>query len=432
MRILLLSQFYPPIVGGEERHVYNLAIALSRRGHQVSVATLWYPGAAPLSNEAGIRVHRIRGTLQRLSGLFAESERRHAPPFPDPELVIALRQVIAQEQPEIVHAHNWLLASYLPLKSWAGAPLVTTLHDYGLICAKKNFMHQGRICGGPRLSQCVLCARTHYGAIKGTVTALGNFMSIGLTRRVVDKFIPVSHAVARHTRLAAAGAPFEVIPNFVPDDVGRAPMPIDPCLRELPDDGYILFVGDLMHLKGVDVLLHAYTKLKRAPPLVLIGRRCADTPTELPPNVHMFHLWPHSAVIHAWRRCSFGVAPSVGPEACATVVMEAMAAGKPVIATNIGGMPDLIDHGETGLLVPAGDAHALTKSMQWLLDRPELIAKMGSQGLARVEHLKATSVVSRIERVYEEVLRDKRAASRTPAAIKHSSGGATEERSCGR
>ena len=73
MRILLLSQFYPPIVGGEERHVQNLAAALVRRGHQVSVATLWYPGAPASVLDGKIRVYRIRGTLQRFAAIFAES-----------------------------------------------------------------------------------------------------------------------------------------------------------------------------------------------------------------------------------------------------------------------------------------------------------------------------------------------------------------------
>lgn len=62
MRILLLTQFYPPIVGGEERHVRNLGAALAWRGHQVSAATLWVPGAEAEKRDGEVRVHRIRGT----------------------------------------------------------------------------------------------------------------------------------------------------------------------------------------------------------------------------------------------------------------------------------------------------------------------------------------------------------------------------------
>jgi glycosyltransferase involved in cell wall biosynthesis len=403
MRILLLSQFYPPIVGGEERHVRNLATALTQNGHHVAVATLWYPGAASYEMDGDLGVYHIRGSLQRLSGLFVESERRHAPPFPDPELVAALRRVVLKEKPDVVHAHNWLLASFLPLKAWSGAGLVVTLHDYGLVCAKKNFTRDGKICEGPSLTRCLPCSRAHYGTAKATVTTIANFASGRFARHAVDRFIAVSHAVARHNGLAEHGVAFEVIPNFVPDNVSELSGEIDPCLQSLPEDGYLLFVGDVMHLKGADTMVDAYAGLDRPPPLVLIGRRCPDTPAELPPNVLIFGPWPHAAIMHAWRRCLFGIVPSVGPESCPTVIMEAMASGKPVVASDIGGIPDLVDHGETGLLVPPGDVGALRDALQGLLIKGELISRMGLASLARVEHLKAAAVAPKIEQVYESV-----------------------------
>jgi len=405
MRVLLLSQFYPPVIGGEERHVRNLGTALAQRGHDVSIGTLMHPGSPETELDGAIQVHRLRGTLQRLSGLHADSERRHAPPFPDPELVLALKRLIAKARPDIVHAHNWIYASFLPLKALSGARLVVTLHDYGLACAKKNFMHLGtHLCSGPALRKCLPCAAGHYGIVKATATTIGNWATGLAARRVVDRFIAVSHAVARHTGLTQGPAPYEVIPNFVPDDVGVLGAE-DSCLRELPGDGFILFVGDMMRLKGIDVLLKAYAGLNCAPPLVLIGRRLADTPNEFPPNVRVFSTWPHSAIMHAWRRSLFGVLPSTGPEACATVIMEAMASGKAVVATDVGGMPDLVDHGETGLLVPPGDAHALARAMQTLLEDRALLARMQAASLASVERLTAGAVVSRIEQVYRDVLR---------------------------
>jgi glycosyltransferase involved in cell wall biosynthesis len=420
VRILLLSQFYPPIVGGEERHVRNLGAALAARGHQVSVATLWYPGAKSSELDGDVRVYRIRGTLQRLSGLFAEGERRHAPPFPDPELVANLALLVKKEQPEVVHAHNWLLASFLPVKLWSNTRLVVTLHDYSLVCAKKNFMRRGVVCQGPSLRACLPCAAGHYGVLKGAVTAMGNFASRAIAHRAVNRFIAVSHAVARHNGLAAAGVSYEVIPNFVPDDVASLTSTIDPVLSQLPKEPFILFVGDLMHLKGVDVLLKAYANVDEAPALVLIGRRCEDTPTELPPNVHVFSTWPHTAIMHAWRRCLFGILPSVGPEACATVIMEAMASGKAIVASDIGGMPDLVDDGETGILVPPNDATALSAAIHRMLANPDLIAGMGCSAIARVNRLKAGAVVTEIERVYSDVSREK-PASRTADDTEYSS-----------
>jgi len=416
MRVLLLSQFYPPAIGGEERHVRNLGRALAQRGHDVSIGTLMHAGSPRSELDGAVRVHRLRGTLQRLSVIHADSERRHAPPFPDPELVFALKRLIAQERPDVVHAHNWIYASFLPIKPLGRARLVVTLHDYGLVCAKKNFMHLGtHLCDGPRLAKCLPCAAAHYGTTKATATTLGNCASSFLARRVVDRFIAVSHAVARHTGLTDGHAPYEVIPNFIPDDVGVLGAE-DPCLRELPEDGFILFVGDMMRLKGIDVLLSAYARLEQAPPLVLIGRRLPDTPAEFPPNVRVFSNWPHSAIMHAWHRSLFGVLPSVGPEACATVIMEAMASGKAVVATDVGGMPDLVDHGKTGLLVPPGDAPALTRAMQAFLNDRALLTRMESRSLARVERLKAGTVVTRIEQVYHDVLHPATAQDHAPCA----------------
>ncbi|GAB1715073.1 MAG: glycosyl transferase [Nitrobacter sp.] len=421
MRVLLLSQFYPPVIGGEERHVRNLGAALAQRGHDVIVGTTMHPGSPDIELDGAVRVHRLRGTLQRLSHLHADSERRHAPPFPDPELVLALKRLVVRERPDIVHAHNWIYASFLPVKPLGGAPLVVTLHDYGLVCAKKNFMHQDtHLCSDPALTKCLSCAARHYGTLKAAVTTLGNMGTSFAARRMVDRFIPVSHAVARNTGLTGSRIPYEVIPNFVPDDVG-VPGPEDPLLAQLPAEGFILFVGDMMRLKGIDVLLNAYAGLKRAPPLILLGRRAPDTPAEFPPNVHALGTWPHSAIMHAWRRSLFGVLPSVGPEACATVIMEAMACGKAVVATDIGGMPDLVDSGETGLLVPAGDTLALRQAMQQLLDDRALLTRLGAASLARVERLKASAVVTRIEQVYRNVLHP--AARRAPVAVHQTSGG---------
>jgi glycosyltransferase involved in cell wall biosynthesis len=175
-----------------------------------------------------------------------------------------------------------------------------------------------------------------------------------------------------------------------------------------------------MRLKGIDVLLNAYASLLQPPPLVLIGRRLADTPTKFPRNVHVFSNWPHSAVMHAWRRSLFGVLPSVGPEACATVIMEAMASGKTVIATDIGGMPDLVDDGQTGLLVPPGEAKALAGAMQALCDDRAWLASIEAASLAQVGRLKAGTVVPRIEQTYRDVLRP---AAKTAAVPAHQGSG---------
>ena len=108
MRILLLAQFFPPDIGGEERHVFNLANTLAERGHEVAVATqrmVDVPDHETLAS--GVRVHRFATAAMRLPGVYSTS-RTHHPPLPDPLGARELARIIRQERPQVVHAHNWI------------------------------------------------------------------------------------------------------------------------------------------------------------------------------------------------------------------------------------------------------------------------------------------------------------------------------------
>lgn len=399
MRILLLTQFYPPVIGGEERHVRNLGAALAARGHQVSVATQAAGAERVTKMDGAVRVHRLRGTAQRIGGLFAEADRPHAPPVPDLELMIGLRRVLAQERPEIVHAHNWLLHSFLPLKHVSRAPFLVTLHDYSFVCVRKNLMHIDHPCDGPGLRKCLGCASQHYSGSKGSITTLCHRVSTAFERSMVDRFIAVSQAVASFNGLPGGEIPYDIIPNFVPDDIDTVTGELEPALfRQLPEQ-FILYVGDLSWQKGIQLLLDAYRQTGTDTPLILIGRRFGDTPINLPSNVHALGPWPHTAIMHAWSRCLFGVAPSIWHEPCATVVMEAMAQGKPMLVTNMGGMPDMVADGDNGFVVPASAA-PLAAGMATLLANAALRQRMGADARRRIQWFKASTVTQRIEAVY--------------------------------
>lgn len=410
MRILMLAQFYPPTVGGEERHVHSLSTALAERGHDVAVATLWHEGLPEFECNRGVRIYRIRGTVQRAASLFSESGRRHAPPFPDPELALSLRRIVRMERPNIVHAHNWLVHSFLPLKPMSGAKLVVTLHDYSLVCVQKRLMYHDReLCSGPGMTKCLGCAADHYGPAKGATTVFANWLMGAVERGVVDLFLPVSQAVVASTGLASRRLPFKVIPNFVPDkpDSDQANVVQDahaPLIAQLPPDGFLLFVGDLTRDKGINILLQAYAGLADVPPLVLLGRSTSAMPTELPENVIALGPWPHEAVMRAWQRSSVGLLPSLTPETFGIVVIEAMANGRPVIASRIGGLPDVVVEGETGFLVPPGDATALRDRLARLLADPQLCERMGQAAKRRVSEYTAGAVVPRIEAAYEQIV----------------------------
>lgn len=402
MRILMLIDAYPPMIGGAQQYVRNLSIALVARGHEVAVATLGSAGLAPYEVDAGVRVYRLRGTLQRAERVF--QDRPLAPPVPDPELVAELRKVIRQERPDVVHSHNWMVRSFLPLKRWSKAALVATVHDYSLRCANWILMHDGEPCSGPGPAKCLRCAAGSYGPAKGTAVTLGNWAMAGSERRAVDMFIPVSRAVAVGNGLPTGRSPYRIIPNFIPDDVGEATDDSEEYRMQLPADGYLLFVGSLTRQKGIETLLEAYAGLTDAPPLVLVGYTLPDTPKTFPPGVVVLKNWPHHAVMTAWKHCLAGIVPSIWPDPCPTVAMEAMAAGKPVIATGIGGLPDIVADGETGFVVPPADAPALRAAMTRLIDDPALRTRLGAAGMDRVTAFHASTVVAQIESLYGEMV----------------------------
>ena len=403
MRILMLAQFYPPIMGGIERHVQSLGAALASRGHQVAVATLGHSGLPEFEMDGAVSVYRIHGWMQRFGSLFT-TQRQHSPPFPDPQAMLALRRIVAQLQPEIVHAHNWMVHSFLPLKIWSRAKLVVTLHDCSLACVQMRMMHyDAELCAGPSPLKCLRCSAHHYGPVKGAVTLFGNWAMNGVERSLVDMFLPVSRAVAEANQLTGATTPLQVVPNFVPDGVADVPDEADPRLGQIPQDGFLLQVGDLARDKGIGVLLDAYRGLSSPPPLVLIGRRLADSPTAFPPNAIVVDEWPHALVMQAWRRSMFGIVPSTCLDASPTVTLEAMASGRPVVGSCIGGIVDQVIDGETGFLVPPGDVEALRQAMARLIADPALRARMGQAARRRAVEFQSSAVVSKIEQVYQSL-----------------------------
>jgi glycosyltransferase involved in cell wall biosynthesis len=406
MRILMLSQFfYPPTIGGEERHVANLSRELATRGHDVSVVTLWQKGFPEFEVHHGIRIYRVRGTMQKMSFLFSEGDRTHAPSFPDPGVMHELRRIILEERSEIIHAHNWIVHSFTPLKAWSKAKFVVSLHDYSHVCVQKRLMRQGVGCNGPSLAKCLACGTHFYGLTKGPVTTFANFFWAERERRAVDMFLPVSQVVAKGNQLERHGVPYQIVPNFVLDTVDVASDDKNPLLAQLPKGDFLLFVGDVTLDKGAGVLLRAYAEMETQIPLVLIGRPLiTDLDGRLPQNVFLMGKWPHDAIMGAWKRCTIGLVPSTWAEPCPTVAMEAMMMGRPVIASRSGGLTDIVVDGETGLLVPPGDHQALRIAIQSLLDNPARRERMGTLAKQRVVEFQAKSVVSRFEQVYQALL----------------------------
>ncbi len=398
----MISDFYWPFLGGVEQHVRTLSHALQRRGHDVAVATLWREGLAAQEDDAGVQVHRLRSSTQRLGTLYSTPQRTWAPPVPDPEVTVGLRRVLRACSPQIVHGHDWLARSYLPLKPFRRAPLIMSLHYYTLSCAKKNLMRDGAPCSGPAPDKCLRCSAHHYGAIKGMGVAASNWLMGAAERRGVDRYIAVSHATALGNGLANGAT--TVIPNFLPAQQHALAADLKPYLDQLPAGDFFLFVGDLRPMKGVDVLLAAYRTLDNPPPLVLIGKVWPDTPQSFPPNVHILRDWPNAAVMAAWQRSAVAVVPSIWAEPFGIVVIEAMAGATPVVASCVGGIPEIVEDGVSGILVPSGDTGALAQALARLTHDVPLRRRMGEAARHRATDYDAAVVVPQIEALYQQVL----------------------------
>ncbi|MGN6217170.1 MAG: glycosyltransferase family 4 protein [Solirubrobacterales bacterium] len=408
MRVMMLAQSFAPIVGGEERVVEDLSRELVARGHRVSIATLQQPGGVVPGEVAGAQVHTLRSTSYRVTRAHQDTERRHAPPAPDPETVLDLQRVLRRERPQIVHAHNWIVHSYLPLAREARSALALSLHDYGLICATKRLRRKDRFCSGPAPVKCQLCAAEHYGATKGVVAAFGVRSRESRLRRAVDVFLPVSTTVEELCRIGP-GETSRVIPNFVP---GLPDPPSDdPRLAQLPEEPFILFFGDVTEDKGAWHLAEAYAQLDDPPPLVLIGR-CYLPELEQRPDVHAMGAWPHALAIEALRRSLFSVAPSLWPEPFGLVALEAAAAGNPIVASDIGGLRDIVVDGETGLMVPPEDRSALVAALRRLIADGELRARLGAAAKERAAGFNPAAIVPLYEEAYRIAIDGRRAQSR--------------------
>jgi glycosyltransferase involved in cell wall biosynthesis len=197
----------------------------------------------------------------------------------------------------------------------------------------------------------------------------------------------------------------EVIPPFVPDEAYHADQEQRPSF--VPQEGdYLMFAGALGPHKGLHTLLEAWAGLRTKPTLVLAGIRRPETPRSFPPGVIVAEEVPHVDVLRAWGHCLAAVVPSVWPEPFGIVALEAMAAGRPVVASSVGGLAELVVDGTSGIHVPPGDVLALRNALERLLADAPLRARMGAAGREKAAAYSAALVVGAWERVFREVIEE--------------------------
>ncbi|MGD0703697.1 MAG: glycosyltransferase family 4 protein [Trebonia sp.] len=403
-----LTDLYNPIIGGVQSYVAALSKGLVGLGHTAVVVTI-QPGDLPEEETIdGVRVIRIRSWSQHLTRFYSDTSHPFHPPAPDPGAVAALRRLIRREQPAVVHSHSWLNHSFFPLyHAHSGPGHVVTLHDYGTACPRTTLMRPGHAgqCSGPGIARCLSCAPEQYGLLKGSMITLAMRADRCLQHRV-DRYLAVSAAAADGCRGSLpAGAEITTHPPMVPDDLLQVALET-PRPDFLPaEDGFLLFVGALGLHKGIDVLLAARRRMRHQVALVLLGTPQHDTPSVDDPSITVAHNVPHPQVMASWMRASIAVVPSVCNETLGLVAVEAAIAGCPVVASDVGGLGEVVEHGSNGLLVPPGDPDALAAALDDILDDPELRKLMGEASRARTRQYGVRNVVPGIVEVYEDALR---------------------------
>jgi glycosyltransferase involved in cell wall biosynthesis len=398
VRILMLAQFYPPVIGGEERHVRNLSLELAARGHEVHVACL--DVGRPPAVDAGVTVHALPNVGAKVPALYPTADRPLALPIPDPYVSRALSRLVAAVRPDVVHAHNWIINSYLPLAAARRLPLVYSLHDYSHICPTKRLMYLDEgLCSGPGPRKCFTCTTDWYGAGRGPVIQASVRSGRPVRNRLVDVFTPVSSFVGRANQLDEQGVRWQVVPNFVPDALlTRGPEPRDPAL---PSGDYLFFAGDLSDQKGVGTLLAAYARLEggNRPELLLVGRAAMDL-SSLPAGARVEEKWDHDRVVSGFVHARAAVLPSKWPDPCPTTVLEAMALGAPLVTTPMGGITDMVSDGESALVVPPGDVAATAAALERVCTDLDLGERLAARAQVEVKRYLQSRVASDFEEIY--------------------------------
>jgi glycosyltransferase involved in cell wall biosynthesis len=413
LKVLIVSDSYPPLQGGGTRATHQLAQHLYGRGHSVAVATVWQHAMPAYELDGKVPVHRLRGAVSRAPALSADPVRYTPPPFPDPELSLRLARLIAHYRPDLVHAYGWITYSCRVALRDNHVPLLVCLRDYGNVCAVRTMLRQTEdgveACSGPAWGKCLSCASRTYGPVKGAVSVASVLGQRRTLCRRLDGVHSVStfvEKIATEFLLGDRDVTRRVIPDYR-DDNGAAELPGSIAAR-LPPQPYILFVGAFRRNKGDQVCIDAYDRLTDPPPLVMAGNRGQeDLPVSAKdPGMRMITQLvdvPHRAIAGLWDRALFGVCPSVAPEALGNTIHEGMSRGKAVIGTRPGGHSDMIDDGESGLLVPSGDVPALAAAMNGLLADPDARVRLGEAARTRAGAFRHDVVTPQLDALIAEV-----------------------------
>lgn len=387
MRILQVNKFVYRR-GGAEGYMLDVAELLRAQGHDVEFFGMrhprneactyerHFPSEVGFDDEASGAADRARA-LGRM--LWSTSSRR------------GIDAVISDFRPDVVHAHNiyhQLSPSVLFPAYRRGIPTVMTVHDYKLVCPTYHLYSHGRPCESclPRKFHHAFSERCRDGSAVASGVMATELALHTATRayRTIDLYLCPSEFL--RSKLAQGGiAPdrLRVLRNFT--DPGSVVAPP----RTGPGEGFV-YAGRLVEEKGVELAVRAVAAAGPDVALRIVGEgpdeaRIRALAEDLAPGQVKFLGWRTRAEVAALlTEARAALVPSIWYENQPLAVLEAFGAHTPVIATALGGMPEIVRPGETGLLAGVGEVAPFAAALRTLQDDPGLAVEMGKRAAAYV------------------------------------------------
>lgn len=364
--------------GGIQQYIHDTSVAMSRAGHTVIIAT---DGSG-----SGFHQHEAWRDYP-ITGLAYSGKAS------SPESVLRLREILHHEKPDVAYVHN-ILEPKMATELANSLPTVFFHHTHDLYCpaGSKLLQRSGGICPYPAGAICFIQAFLEHCQSRRPNVMVQNYLRMQraqLWARHLNRIIVSS--IDMKERLLVEG--------FKADQIAVLPYPVpipeilsSPPLTSQPP--FVLFVGRIVPHKGLNYLLRAM-RLSRLPyRLVVNGDGYEASKTyALAHRLGVAHRvdflgWTDKEKLTAlYKSCALLVVPSVWPEPFGMVGPEAMAYAKPVVAFDVGGISDWLEHGVTGYLVPSRDVRQLTERIEQLLAEPELAQRMGRAGREKVSQL---------------------------------------------
>lgn len=354
--------------------------------------------------EKGIRSTLLYDPLAPTDGAFL---RAFDGAFP----MVRPKAQLEDLEPDLVYLHRISNRAHLRDLAASTIPTVRFLHDHRLFCLRE---HKYTALGHKTCSRtvglgCYSCSggirRREDGSLG--LARVGALKAEQRENQALDAVVVGSDYMASHALQHGFDQErVHVIPLYAdapgePDEVRGGEDP----------ERYLLFVGQLIRGKGLDVLLRAMARTRSSIPLVVVGagrqeedyRRLArELGLE---NRVIFKGWlPTEAVNRLYRKAHCVVVPSRAPETFALVGVQAMSHGVPVIAAAVGGMGQWLDDGVTGIAFPSGDAAALATAIDRVAEEGAMASSMGAAGRDRwAAHFRPEEHVSSLLRLFDSL-----------------------------